>query len=109
MSELCTQTKLMGNMMAATTELLEEIMKERGRGFASDREAWAMLQECIERTVPRVKEIEKIQKELWVAVKEKNEDAFCALCCEFQRSALQMAMDWATASTMANIAVLDEE
>ena len=27
-------------------------MEERGRGFASDREAWAELKECIERTKP---------------------------------------------------------
>lgn len=39
MDNLSAQQKLMGNMQATSAELLSGIMEERGRGFASDREA----------------------------------------------------------------------
>lgn len=45
MDNLSAQQKLMGNMQATSAELLSGIMEERGRGFASDREAWAQLKE----------------------------------------------------------------
>lgn len=48
MDNLSAQQKLMGNMQATSAELLSGIMEERGRGFASDREAWAQLKENIE-------------------------------------------------------------
>ena len=40
----------MANLQAAVAEAVSGTMEERGRGFASDREAWAELKECIERT-----------------------------------------------------------
>lgn len=43
MDNLSTRVKLMGNLQAAIAEALDGTMKERGRGFASDREAWAEL------------------------------------------------------------------
>ena len=45
MDNLSAQQKLMGNMQATSAELLSGIMEERGRGFASDREAWEQLKE----------------------------------------------------------------
>lgn len=106
MDNLSAQQKLMGNMQATSAELLSGIMEERGRGFASDREAWAQLKENIENVESRMKAIKDVHKDMWSAVKDHNGDAFCALAGEFQRSAILLAMEWTNASVLANIAVL---
>ena len=109
MDNLSAQQKLMGNMQATSAELLSGIMEERGRGFASDREAWAQLKENIENVESRMKAIKDVHKDMWSAVKDHNGDAFCALAGEFQRSAILLAMEWTNASVLANIAVLHGE
>lgn len=92
MDNLSAQQKLMGNMQATSAELLSGIMEERGRGFASDREAWAQLKENIENVESRMKAIKDVHKDMWSAVKDHNGDAFCALAGEFQRSAILLAL-----------------
>lgn len=79
------------------------------RRFASDREAWAELKECIERTKQMHTDIEKVHKEMWSAVKDRNEDAFAALSQEFERSSRILAEEWAQTSALAKIAVISEE
>lgn len=86
MSETSSRVRLMANLQAAVAEAVSGTMEERGRGFASDREAWAELKECIERTKQMHTDIEKVHKEMWSAVKDRNEDAFAALSQEFERS-----------------------
>lgn len=76
MSETSSRVRLMANLQAAVAEAVSGTMEERGRGFASDREAWAELKECIERTKQMHTDIEKVHKEMWSAVKDRNEDAF---------------------------------
>lgn len=105
MDNLSAQQKLMGNMQATSAELLSGIMEERGRGFASDREAWAQLKENIENVESRMKAIKDVHKDMWSAVKDHNGDAFCALAGEFQRSAIPSpagASARAGAATSAN-------
>lgn len=74
MSETSSRVRLMANLQAAVAEAVSGTMEERGRGFASDREAWAELKECIERTKQMHTDIEKVHKEMWSAVKDRNED-----------------------------------
>ena len=81
MDNVSSRVKLMGNLQAAVAEAVSGTMEERGRGFASDREAWAELKECIERTKQMHTDIEKVHKEMWSAVKDRNEDAFAARQC----------------------------
>ena len=59
MDNVSSRVKLMGNRQAAVAEAVSGTMEERGRGFASDREAWAELKECIERTKQMHTDIEK--------------------------------------------------
>ena len=59
MSETSSRVRLMANLQAAVAEAVSGTMEERGRGFASDREAWAELKECIERTKQMHTDIEK--------------------------------------------------
>ena len=80
-------------------------MEERGRGFASDREAWAELKCRIETAATAAKGIDKLHKEMWDAVKDRNGDAFCALVSELQRAATLVAIEYAAASAVAKIAV----
>lgn len=106
MSETSSRVRLMANLQAAVAEAVSGTMEERGRGFASDREAWAELKECIERKMHT--DIEKVHKEMWSAVKDRNEDAFAALSQEFERSSRILAEEWAQTSALAKIAVISE-
>lgn len=49
-----------------------------------------------------------IRKEMWSAVKDRNEDAFAALSQEFERSSRILAEEWAQTSALAKIAVISE-
>lgn len=109
MGNTSARVRLMGDMQAAITEAMSGTMEERGRGFASDREAWAELKECIERTKQMHTDIEKVHKEMWSAVKDRNEDAFAALAQELERAAARLAEEWAQTSALAKIAVISEE
>lgn len=108
MDGVSQRVKLMGDLQAATTEALAGILRERGRGYASEREAWAELKECLERTKQMHSDIEKVHKEMWSAVKDRNGDAFAALAQEFERSASRLAEEWAQTSALAKIAVLGD-
>lgn len=108
MDKVSSRVRLMGDMGAAITETMTGTLRERGRGFASDREAWAELKECIERTKQMHSSLEKVHKEMWDAVKERNGDAFTALAQELERSAARLAEEWAQTSAIAKIAVLGE-
>jgi len=52
--------------------------------------------------------LEKVHKEMWSAVKDRNEDAFAALSQEFERSSRILAEEWAQTSALAKIAVISE-
>lgn len=108
MSETSSRVRLMANLQAAAAEAVSGTMEERGRGFASDREEWAELKERIERTKQMHTDIEKVHKEMWSAVKDRNEDAFAALSQEFERSYRILAEEWAQTSALAKIAVISE-
>ena len=108
MDSVSSRVRLMGNLQAAITEAVSGTMEERGRGFASDREAWAELKECVERTAQMHKDIEKLHKEMWSAVKDHNGDAFAALSQEFERSSARLAEEWAKTSALAKIAVISD-
>ena len=108
MDGISERVRLMGDVQAAVTEALTGTLRELGRGFASDREAWEELKECVERTKKMHSDIEKVHKEMWSAVTDHNGDAFAALSQEFERSATRLAEEWAQTSALAKIAVLGE-
>ena len=106
---LSARTRLAGEMHAAISNAMGGQLAERGRGFASDREAWAELKERIEVASSAAKNIEKVHKEMWDAVKDHNEDAFMALVSEMQRASELVAIEWAGVSAVAKIAVEHKE
>ena len=109
LEKVSSRVRLMGNLQAAITEAVTGTLEERRRGFASDREAWAELKECVERQKTMHSDVEKLHKEMWSAVKDRNGDAFTALAQEFERSAARLAEAWAQASALAKIAVLGDD
>lgn len=106
MNEIRSRVRLMGDIQAAIAGVVVGTLDKRGRGFASDREAWAELKECMERAKQAHASMEKVHKEMWEAVKEHNGDAFSALAQEFERSAARLAEEWTQNSALAKIAVL---
>lgn len=104
-TNVSANTKLTVQIHAAIDAAQGELLEERGRGFASDREAWAELKCKIETAAAEAKNIEKLHKEMWGAVKDKNADEFCALMYELQRAATVTAVEWSAVSAFAKIAV----
>lgn len=98
-----------GNLASDEAELINGIMVERGRGFASDKEAWAELKENIETGKKMVGDSEKIHKDMWEAVKENDPDAFGVFTSEIERNAMQQAAVWLTVASLARISYLKLE
>lgn len=90
MSNLSANAQLLGNLEHTTAELLEGMTEERGRGFASDNESWAALKGYLERAEKMRKDIEKVHKEMWDAIKDQNDDAYRALANELTREHLPL-------------------
>ena len=113
MSNLSANAQLLGNLEHTTAELLEGMTEERGRGFASDNESWAALKGYLERAEKMRKDIEKVHKEMWDAIKDQNDDAYRALARtvpqekrdELTRASSTLAAEWITVSVLGKIAV----
>lgn len=105
MSNLSANAQLLGNLEHTTAELLEGMTEERGRGFASDNESWAALKGHLERAEKMRKDIEKVHKEMWDAIKDQNDDAYRALANELTRASSALAAEWITVYVLGKIAV----
>lgn len=105
MSNLSANAQLLGNLEHTTAELLEGMTEERGRGFASDNESWAALKGCLERAEKMRKDIEKVHKEMWDAIKDQKDDAYRALANELTRASSALAAEWIAVSVLGKIAV----
>ena len=103
---------LASNLQNAMAELIKGVLDERGRGFASDKEAWAELKEHIETGKNMVGDAEKLHKEMWKAVMGNNPDAFGVIGDEIERNAMQQAAVWvmiAAVARISNIEIIPEE
>ena len=103
---------LASNLQNAMAELIKGVLDERGRGFASDKEAWAELKEHIETGKRLVGDAEKLHKEMWKAVMENNPDAFGVIGSEIEHNAMQQAAVWimiAAVARLSDIEIIPEE
>ena len=91
----------------AVTIFRRDEVEDRGRGYASDAEAWAEIKISFEKAKKLAADLDKVQKEIWEAVRDDEEDAFGPLVQAFARSALFAAAEWAEAAGKAMIAVED--
>lgn len=96
---------LYDEMQAVTAGHIDSVMAERGRGFASDREAWAELKARLETAAAAEKNVDKLHKEMWDEVKKGNSDAVCIIAQEIERAAEHIAQSWVEVAAMARISV----
>ena len=59
----------------------------------------------LERAEKMRKDIEKVHKEMWDAIKDQNDDAYRALANELTRASSALAAEWITVSVLGKIAV----
>lgn len=106
--ETSARMTLMGNIQAAAAEDTSGTMDERGRGFASDKEAWAELKDQIERTKKMQKNLEDLHKNMWDAITTNNADAACALLSEMERTARITGEEMVHTAALAKIAMVSD-
>lgn len=107
--ETTSYIAIAGGVESTRTEALCCILKERGRGYASDKEVWAELKLQLDLVKDAIKDAENVHKEMWKAIKESNEDAVAAFMQEFERGASKLAGAFIRISATAKIALEDPE
>ena len=105
MSNLSANAQLSAIWSAPRRSCWRGMTEERGRGFASDNESWAALKGYLERAEKMRKDIEKVHKEMWDAIKDQNDDAYRVLTNELTRASSALAAEWITVSVLGKIAV----
>lgn len=81
-----------------------EILENRGRGFASDKESWAELLSIVDQITDSAKKLKKQIDELWDYVSSGNTDATGVLQDGISKSALSLAVASIQAAAVAEIA-----
>lgn len=79
--------------------------EQRGRGYASDKESWADLAKRVEECDDLLKNIKKVQKDMWKAIRENDPDSYGALSAELLREALAMTMNWLGVTAASKVAL----
>lgn len=100
--------KVYADLQAAVAEAVAAMTEQRGRGYASDKESWADLAKRVEECDDLLKNIKKVQKDMWKAIRENDPDSYGALSAELLREALAMTMNW-LGVTAASIETLTEK
>lgn len=79
------------------------LYETRGRGYASAHEAWAAIRQLTEKV--GIKELSKLEGDIWNAAKEGNSDAYTAYLDALQRLAIQNAWDMLVLAGKARLAI----
>ena len=96
-------------LLEAKTDYFDSLHKMRGRGFASDKEAWAEMKAALERLDKLNTDAKKLHKELWSAVAESNDDSVSAYTGEIERTAFALATEWLELAAVADMAAAGRE
>ena len=94
---------------ACCTDAMVATVNDRGRGFASDREAWAEQKILLEQIKEKLKDAEACHKEMWQSIKSGEEDACAALCQQLGKELASCAALAVQGSAVCQIAVLGED
>jgi len=95
--------------LEAKSNYFDYLHKTRGRGFASDKEAWAELKAVLESIDKRNTAVKKLHKEIWETITENNEDSFSAYIGELERTAYVLAVELLELAAMADMAAAGRE
>lgn len=96
-------------LLEAKTDYFETLHSQRGRGFASDKEAWAEMKAALERLDKLNTDVKKLHKEMWASIAEKNEDSVSAYTGEIERTAFALATEWLELAAVADMAAAGRE
>lgn len=97
--------KAYADLQAAVAEAVAAMTEQRGRGYASDKESWADLAKRVEECDDLLKNIKKVQKDMWKAIRENDPDSYGALSAELLREALAMTMNWLGVTAASKVAL----
>lgn len=92
---------LLTEVHAVISNEQERDAAENGACTASPYESYSLLQEALERKEAAAKELKDCMKELWTAVKDKNDGAITAYLGEIERVARESAMAWIRVAALA--------
>ena len=86
--------KVYADFQSAIAEQIAAMTEQRGRGYASDKESWADLQKRVEECDDLLKNVKKVQKDMWKAIRENDPDSYGALTAELVRESMDMTANW---------------
>ena len=72
--DLLTENSVSEELLSAVQKMRQTEKTRMGRDYASAHEAWARLTELNEQAKKEAKSADELLKDLWGAVKERNED-----------------------------------
>ena len=97
--------KVYADLQAAVAEAVAAMTEQRGRGYASDKESWADPAKRVEECDDLLKNIKKVQKDMWKAIRENDPDSYGTLSAELLREALAMTMNWLGVTAASKVAL----
>ena len=95
-------SKMLLEAIDSQTKTEEE---KRGRPFASSHEVWAVLRDSMDAAEKAASPIAKLHKEMWDAVKDRNEEMMMAELQAVRNAATQAAMEYIRLAAQAQSAM----
>ena len=97
--------KVYADLQAAVAEAVAAMTEQRGRGYASDKESWADLTKRVEECDDLLKNVKKVQKDMWKAIRENDPDSYGALAAVIPSQLAVMVMLSRTISAASKVAL----
>nr|DAY82856.1 MAG TPA: hypothetical protein [Caudoviricetes sp.] len=97
--------KVYADLQAAVAEAVAAMTEQRGRGYASDKESWADLTKRVEECDDLLKNVKKVQKDMWKAIRENDPDSYGALAAEMVRESMTMTANWLGITAASKVAL----
>ena len=96
-------------LLQAAEEMQGEERKRRGGElYHSDHEVWSILKESMETADKAANPIAKLHKEMWDAVKERNDEMIAVDLQAMKNAAMQAAMEYIRLAAQAANALQDQ-
>ena len=98
--------KTVALQVSCEADAVKAVLGERGRGFASPGEAYAELLARMDALEEQAKAAKKAMKELWSAVREKEEDSARILLDQMRRHFTNMGSENLWGAGLARVATM---
>lgn len=97
--------KVYVDLQTAVAEAVSAMTEQRGRGYASDKESWADLAKRVEECDDLLKNVKKVQRDMWKAIRENDPDSYGALAAELVRESMTMTANWLGITASSKVAL----